>query len=55
VFDYARAVGPKMSYAIHDEVLSANGIGLMGSLAGALLGERGGGYSRLEPGSSVDI
>src|SRR5215510_7140372 len=46
---------PQMSYAIHDEVLSANGIALMGSLAGALLGERGGGYSRLEPGSSVDI
>jgi L-ascorbate metabolism protein UlaG (beta-lactamase superfamily) len=55
VFDYARAVKPRMSYAIHDEVLNSNGIGLMGFLAGALLGERGGDYSRLEPGSSVDI
>jgi hypothetical protein len=27
----------------------------MGSLAGALLGERAGGYSRLEPGSTVDL
>lgn len=53
VFDYARAVRPKMSYACHDEVLSANGIALMGGLAGALLGERG--YTRLEPGSTVEI
>jgi L-ascorbate metabolism protein UlaG (beta-lactamase superfamily) len=56
VFDYARAVRPTMSYACHDEVLSANGIALMGGLAAALLGEQGaGGYSRLEPGSSVEI
>jgi len=56
VFEYARAVGPSMSYAIHDEVLNANGIALMGSLAGALLGGQGqGGYTRLEPGTTVDI
>ncbi len=55
VFDYARAVGPQMSYAIHDEVLNANGIALMGSLAGALLGAGTGGYTRLVPGSTVDI
>jgi L-ascorbate metabolism protein UlaG (beta-lactamase superfamily) len=56
VFDYARAVRPKMSYACHDEVLSPNGIALMGGLAAALLGEQGaGGYSRLAPGSSVEI
>jgi L-ascorbate metabolism protein UlaG (beta-lactamase superfamily) len=56
LFDYARAVGPSMSYAIHDEVLSANGIALIGQLAGALLGGPGqGGYARLEPGSSVEV
>jgi hypothetical protein len=56
VFDYARAVRPKMSYACHDEVLSANGIALIGELAAALLGDSGaGGYTRLEPGSSVEI
>ena len=45
-----------MSYAIHDEVLSANGIALIGQLAGALLGGPGqGGYTRLEPGTTVDI
>jgi len=54
-FDYARAVKPKMSYAIHDEILNANGVSLIGHLAGALLGGDSGGYARLEPGSSVDI
>jgi L-ascorbate metabolism protein UlaG (beta-lactamase superfamily) len=55
-FDYARAVGPRISYAIHDELLSANGILLIGQLAGALLGGEGqGSYARLEPGSSVQI
>jgi len=54
--DYARAVRPKMSYACHDEVLSANGIALIGELAAALLGDHdAGGYTRLEPGSSVEI
>jgi L-ascorbate metabolism protein UlaG (beta-lactamase superfamily) len=56
LFDYARTVGPSMSYAIHDEVLSANGIALIGQLAGALLGRPGqGGYTRLEPGTTVDM
>ena len=56
LFDYARTVGPLMSYAIHDEVLNANGIALIGQLAGALLGGPGqGGYTRLEPGTAVDI
>ena len=54
-FSYARAVRPEMSYAIHDEILNANGISLIGNLAGALLGGESGGYARLEPGSSVDI
>jgi L-ascorbate metabolism protein UlaG (beta-lactamase superfamily) len=54
-FSYARAVRPRVSYAIHDAILNANGIGLIGHLAGALLGGESGGYARLEPGSSVDI
>ena len=56
MFDYARAVQPRISYAIHDEILNANGIRLIGQLAGALLGGTGeGGYRRLEPGGSVDL
>jgi len=53
-FDYARAVKPRVSYAIHDEVLSANGVRLISQLAGVLLGGEGS-YARLEPGSSVDV
>jgi L-ascorbate metabolism protein UlaG (beta-lactamase superfamily) len=53
-FDFARAVKPRVSYAIHDGVLSANGVGLIGQLAGVLLGGEGT-YARLEPGSSVDV
>lgn len=53
MIDYARAVRPQASYAIHDELLNANGIGLIAALASGLLGE--GGYARLEPGGSVDL
>ena len=56
MIDYARAVQPRISYAIHDELLNANGIKLIAALAGMLLGGSGeGGYARLEPGASVDI
>jgi L-ascorbate metabolism protein UlaG (beta-lactamase superfamily) len=54
MFDYARAVRPAISYAIHDELLNANGIALIGQLARALLADSGG-YARLEPGSAVDL
>ncbi|HEX9034193.1 MAG TPA: MBL fold metallo-hydrolase [Streptosporangiaceae bacterium] len=56
MFDYARAVRPRVSYAIHDEILNANGVRLVGQLAGMLLGGAGeGGYVRLEPGSGVEL
>ena len=56
MFDYARTVQPRMSYAIHDEILNANGIALIGQLASRLLGGAGeGGYQRLEPGTSVEL
>ena len=56
MIDYARAVQPRISYAIHDELLNANGINLIAQLAGMLLGGSGeGGYARMEPGASVEI
>lgn len=56
MFDYARAVQPRISYAIHDELLNANGINLIAQLAGMLLGGSGeGGYARLDPGASAEI
>lgn len=56
MIDYARAVQPRISYAIHDELLNANGVNLIAQLAGMLLGGSGeGGYARMEPGASVEI
>lgn len=54
MLDYAKAVRPQVNYAIHDELLNANGIGLVEMLAGAFLGDAGT-YARLEPGASADI
>jgi hypothetical protein len=53
MIDYARAVRPEISYAIHDELLNGNGINLIAQVAGGLLGQ--GSYARLEPGASVDL
>lgn len=53
MIDYARAVRPEISYAIHDELLNGNGITLIAQLAGGLLGD--GSYARLEPGASVEL
>jgi L-ascorbate metabolism protein UlaG (beta-lactamase superfamily) len=56
MFDYARAVRPRMSYAIHDEILNERGLELIGRLAAMLLGTPGdGGYARLAPGSGVEV
>jgi L-ascorbate metabolism protein UlaG (beta-lactamase superfamily) len=54
MIDYARAVRPQVSYGIHDELLNANGLGLVERLAGALMTEAGP-YIRLEPGASAEI
>jgi L-ascorbate metabolism protein UlaG (beta-lactamase superfamily) len=54
--EYARAVQPRISYAIHDAILNDNGIGLVGMLAGMLLGGTGeSAYARLEPGTTVEL
>ncbi len=55
MIDYARAVDPERSYAIHDELLSANGLYLLGMFGGLLTGPRGGSFERLEPGTTVEI
>jgi len=55
MLDYAKAVRPKISYAIHDDLLNTNGIELVGMLADAFLGNEAGTYARLAPGTSADI
>ncbi len=55
VIDYARSVAPPRAYAIHDALLSANGLGLAGQLMSLVEKPAGTAYTRLEPGSTVDI
>jgi L-ascorbate metabolism protein UlaG (beta-lactamase superfamily) len=54
MIDYARAVQPQISYGIHDELLNANGLGLVQMIAAGLMGNAGD-YTRLAPGESADL
>jgi L-ascorbate metabolism protein UlaG (beta-lactamase superfamily) len=54
MLDYAKEIKPQISYGIHDELLNANGVGLVEMLARAFLGDAGS-YVRLEPGASAEI
>jgi L-ascorbate metabolism protein UlaG (beta-lactamase superfamily) len=54
MIDYAREVGPARAFAIHDALLNANGLGLMANLLN-LAQPDGAEYSRLEPGTSVEL
>jgi L-ascorbate metabolism protein UlaG (beta-lactamase superfamily) len=55
MIDYGRAVAPQRGYVIHDGLLNANGLGLMERLVGLAAGSAGGTFSRLEPGTSVEL
>ena len=55
MIDYGRAVDPQRGYAIHDGLLNENGLGLMRNLMTLATGPSGGTFSRLEPGTSVDL
>jgi L-ascorbate metabolism protein UlaG (beta-lactamase superfamily) len=54
MIDFARAIRPEINYGIHDELLNANGLGLVQALAAGLMKDAGR-YVRLEPGASADI
>jgi L-ascorbate metabolism protein UlaG (beta-lactamase superfamily) len=54
--DYARAVAPERGgYAIHDAILSPEGIGLVSNLLKMLPAPGTGQFTRLEPGTSVEV
>jgi L-ascorbate metabolism protein UlaG (beta-lactamase superfamily) len=55
MIDYAREVAPARGYAIHDGLLNANGLSLMGNLIKLAAGPGGGSFARLEPGTSVGL
>jgi L-ascorbate metabolism protein UlaG (beta-lactamase superfamily) len=53
---YAREVAPsKGGYAIHDSLLSAQGIGLTGNLLQLVTKEGAPSFTRLEPGTTVEL
>jgi L-ascorbate metabolism protein UlaG (beta-lactamase superfamily) len=53
---YAREVAPSRGgYAIHDALLSTQGIGLIGNLLKMVTGPDGAAFTRVEPGTTVEI
>jgi L-ascorbate metabolism protein UlaG (beta-lactamase superfamily) len=50
MIDFAREIAPQRAYAIHDGILNANGLGLVGRLL-PLAHQT----TRLEPGTAVDL
>jgi L-ascorbate metabolism protein UlaG (beta-lactamase superfamily) len=51
---YLHEVAPSQAVAIHDAILSPQGIGLISMLLG-VMSRAGGSASRLEPGTSIDL
>src|ERR1700683_4679511 len=55
MIDYAREVAPQRAYAIHDAILNANGLGLMERMMQLAAQSSGAAFSRLEPGTAVEL
>jgi len=55
MIDYGRAVAPRRGYAIHDALLSPIGLGLIERFLGLAAGTTSAVFSRLEPGTTVDL
>jgi L-ascorbate metabolism protein UlaG (beta-lactamase superfamily) len=55
MIDYARAVAPRRGFLIHDALLSEIGLAVFDMFSGLAAGPNGASYTRLEPGTSVDL
>ena len=55
MIDYARAVAPRRGFFIHDALLSEIGLNLFDMFAGLAAGPHNAKYTRLEPGTSVEL
>jgi len=55
MIDYARAVAPQRAYAIHEAILNADGLGLMDRMLGLAAAPTGAPFSRLDPGTTVEL
>jgi L-ascorbate metabolism protein UlaG (beta-lactamase superfamily) len=55
MIDYARAVAPRRGFIIHEALLSETGLGVLDMFIGMAGGPHDAKYTRLEPGTSVDL
>jgi L-ascorbate metabolism protein UlaG (beta-lactamase superfamily) len=55
MIDYARAVGPRRMYAIHDALLSPIGVSVAEMFAGLAAGRNDASYTWVEPGTTIDL
>jgi L-ascorbate metabolism protein UlaG (beta-lactamase superfamily) len=55
MIDYVRAAAPRRTYAIHDALLSPTGLQVAEMFSGLAAGPNNASYTRLEPGTSVEL
>jgi L-ascorbate metabolism protein UlaG (beta-lactamase superfamily) len=55
MIDYARAVAPRRGFVIHEALLNETGLGVLEMFLGLAAGPNGATFTRLEPGTSVDL
>jgi len=55
MIDYARGVAPDRAYAIHDGLLNDRGLGVMQRMLDLAAEPSGAPFTRLEPGTTVEI
>jgi L-ascorbate metabolism protein UlaG (beta-lactamase superfamily) len=55
MIDYGREVAPRRGYALHDALLSEIGVRVLGNWLGMVAGGRDAEFTRLEPGTTVDL
>jgi L-ascorbate metabolism protein UlaG (beta-lactamase superfamily) len=55
MIDYARAVAPRRGFMIHDALLSEIGLGVLDMFSGLAAGPNNATYTRLAPGTTVEL
>jgi len=55
MIDYARAVGPRRGFIIHDALLSEIGLSVLEMFAGLAAGPNDAQFTRLAPGTTVEL
>lgn len=55
MIDYAREVAPRRGFVIHEALLSETGLAVLEAFLGLAAGPNAATYTRLEPGTSVDL